>query len=171
MVIRGTLKVLVIYDSQSGFTEKMAKFVAEGVEKVKDVEVELLKIGAPFSLSKLEKADAIILGSPNNYSNVTPKMKTFLESLKNLGTPSGKIGGVFGSYTWNKGEVVEKLSAYMATFGMRIAAPPVSISSPVSIGYRDYEEIHMDNEYLQKCRNLGRAVAEQAVATASIAPP
>ena len=125
METRGLSRVLVIYDSQSGFTEKMAKFVIKGAEKVKGVEVELLKVGAPFSLFKLEKADAIIFGSPNNYSNVTLEMKTFLESLKNLDKVSGKIGGVFGSYTWNRGEVVEKLSAYMKAFGMRVMALPL----------------------------------------------
>jgi NAD(P)H dehydrogenase (quinone) len=161
MESRELLKVIVIYDSQSGFTEMMAKFVAEGVKKVNGVEVETLKIGTPFSLSKLDNVNAIILGSPNNYSNITPKMQTFLESLKNMGKLSGKIGGVFGSYSWDKGEVVEKLRTYMNAFGMRIVAPPVSISSPVSIAYRDYDELHMDKEYLQKCNDLGRVVAEQ----------
>ena len=165
METRGLSRVLVIYDSQSGFTEKMAKFVIKGAEKVKGVEVELLKVGAPFSLFKIEKADAIIFGSPNNYSNVTSEMNTVLESLKNLDKVSGKIGGVFGSYTWNRGEVVEKLNMYIAAFGMRVVAPPVSIA------YRDYEEIHIDKEYLQKCIDLGRIVAEQAVATSPITPP
>ena len=59
---------------------------------------------------------------------------------------------------------------YIAAFGMRVVAPPVSISSPVSIAYRDYEEIHIDKEYLQKCIDLGRIVAEQAFATSPITP-
>jgi flavorubredoxin len=155
--------VIVIYDSQSGFTEMMAKYVVAGAEQVKGVEVVSLKIGTPFSLSKLENANAIILGSPNYYSNITQKMQTFLDALKNKGNLSGKIGGIFGSYTWDKGEVVEKLKAYMNAFGMRLVAPPVSISSPVHIAYRDYEELHMDKEYLQKCNDLGRVVAEQAI--------
>lgn len=164
---RDLYKILVIYDSQSGFTEKMAKVVVEGAEKVQGVEVELLKIGVPFSLSKLEKADAIILGSPNIYNDVTHEMENFLDSLKDVTWLYGKIGGVFGSYTWNREEVVEKLSAYMEAFGMRVVAPRLSMASQVSMAYRDYEAIRMDEESLQKCRNLGRAVAEQLIA----APP
>lgn len=167
---RGLYTILVIYDSQSGFTEKMAKFVVEGAEKVQGVEVELLKIGVPFSLSKLENADAIIFGSPNIYHDVTHEMKNFLDPLKDVTWLDGKMGGVFGSYTWNSKEVVEKLSAYMEAFGMRVVALPLSMASPISIGYRDFEEIHMDEEYLQKCRDLGRAVAEQLIATPPTTP-
>jgi NAD(P)H dehydrogenase (quinone) len=156
--------ILVIYDSQSGFTEKMAHFIGEGAKKVQGMEVEVLKIGKPFSLSKLERADAIILGSPNIYQDVTHEMKDFLDSLKDVPWLYGKIGGVFGSYTWSS-EVVEKLSAYLEAFGMRVVAPRVAISSPVSMVYRDYEEIHIHKWSIQQCRDLGKAVAEQVIAS------
>ncbi|NQT09319.1 flavodoxin domain-containing protein, partial [Candidatus Bathyarchaeota archaeon] len=39
------MKVIVVYDSQTGNTEKMAKAVAEGVGSV--VEVDIKKVGEP----------------------------------------------------------------------------------------------------------------------------
>ena len=57
-------RVVVICDSKSGFTERMAKAVVEDTKSIKDVEVELLKMGTPFSISKIDAADGIIFRSP-----------------------------------------------------------------------------------------------------------
>ena len=44
-------KEIVVYDSKTGFTEQMAKAVVDGVKDVEGVDVELLKVGTPFSIS------------------------------------------------------------------------------------------------------------------------
>lgn len=155
-------KVIVIYDSQTGFTKRMAEAVVEGVRNAKGVEVELLKVGTPFSISKLDAADAIILGSPTIYGSVTSEMRTLLESVRehyeskrlNL---SGKIGGVFGSYEWDGGWVVETLSVEMEALGIKIVAPAVSLVDGMGGRY----EIRIDEKSLQRCRELGGAVAEK----------
>jgi len=153
-------KVIVIYDSRTGFTERMAKTVVEGAEKVRGVEVKLLKVGTPFSISELDTADAIILGSPTIYGSVTPEMGIFLECVrahkqsKRLKL-SGKIGGVFGSYGWDGGWVIEKLGADIKALGIKVVAPAVSLAHEM------YEEIRIDEEALKRCRELGRAVAEK----------
>jgi len=155
-------KVVVIYDSQTGFTERMAKAVVEGVESVKGVDVELLKLRTPFSISKLDVADGIILGSPTIYGSVTPEMRTFLECVrvnkesKRLKL-SGKAGGVFGSYGWDGGWVVDQLSIDMKALGIKIVAPTVSLADGTSGKYK----IPMDEKSLQRCRDLGRTVAEK----------
>lgn len=153
--------VIVIYDSQTGFTERMAKAVVEGVKHVTGVDVELLKVGTPFSISRLNQADAIILGSPTIYGSVTPEMGIFLECVKahaeskrlNL---SGKIGGVFGSYEWDGGWVVEKIGADMKALGIRVAAPAVSLADGMGGKYA----IRLNDDALQKCHDLGRVIAE-----------
>lgn len=156
-------KVIVIYDSKSGFTEKMAKAVVEGAESVKGVDAELLKLGTPFSISKLDAADGIVLGSPTIYGNVTPEMRTFLESVrankesKRLKL-SGKVGGVFGSYGWDGGWVVDQLSLDMKALGIRIVAPTVSLADGLGGRYK----VQIDEKSLQLCRDLGRTVAERA---------
>jgi multimeric flavodoxin WrbA len=156
-------KVIVLFDSKTGFTERMAKAVVEGAEGVEGVEIELIKVGTPFSISKLNSADALIFGSPTRYGGVTQEMSFFLENVEahkesNRLKFSGKIGGVFASYEWDGGWVAEKIKANMESLGIRIVAPPVSIVNGMP-------GINIDAESLQKCRDLGKAIAEKASGT------
>ncbi|MEM2922005.1 MAG: flavodoxin domain-containing protein, partial [Candidatus Bathyarchaeia archaeon] len=54
-------KIVIVYESMSGNTEKMAKAVAEGASSIKGVDVEIYKVGTRFPVSSLDKADAIIV--------------------------------------------------------------------------------------------------------------
>lgn len=151
-------KIVIIYDSKSGFTERMGKAVVEGVKAVENVEAELLKVGKPFSVSKLEAAGALILGSPTIYGNVTQEMRAFLESVKEHKETGklklkGKIGGVFGSYGWDGGWVVEKLSEDMQALGIKVTTPVVSLVHGI------YEPAELDKKAIQKCHELGRTIA------------
>lgn len=153
-------RVTVVYDSRGGFTERMAKAVVEGAKNVKNMEVEMLKVGTPFSISKLDVTDGIILGSPTIYGSVTQEMRNILASLrehKETGKLKlkGKVGGVFGSYGWDGGWVVDKLASDMKSLGINVVAPVVSVV------HEQYATISIDEETLQKCRDLGRAVAEK----------
>lgn len=152
-------KVMVIYDSNTGFTEEMANAVVEGIKEVEE-EVELIKVGAPFNVSRLDETDAVILGSPTIYGSISREMRAFLESVKesketNMLKLNNKKGGVFGSYSWDGGWVIRKLRSEMEVLGIKIVAPEVSlvnsmIGSPVKIDEND----------LQKCNELGKTVAK-----------
>ena len=156
-------KVVVIYDSQSGNTEKMAKAVAEGASSVEGVQSELHKVGTPFPVSILDKADAIVVGSPSIYGLPTSEMRAFLDSAKELKATKklklkDKIGGVFGSYAWDGGYVVDRLGEVMKTLGVKLVPQIVS-----AVDHRGLMQTRIDEESLQKCRDLGRAVAEELV--------
>ncbi len=156
-------KIVIIYDSKSGNTEKMAKAVEEGATSVKGVDVELHKVGTRFPVSSLDKTDAIVLGSPTIYGNPTPDMRDFLTAvadLKKSGRLSlkNKIGGVFGSYGWDGGWVVDSLAATMKTLAIRVIPPVVSaVDQMGGMGVR------ISEENLNKCRELGKAVAEKLI--------
>ncbi len=47
------MKVLVVYDSLGGNTEKMARAIAAGARSFEGVEAEAIKIGEPFPLVAL----------------------------------------------------------------------------------------------------------------------
>jgi flavorubredoxin len=155
-------KVCIIYDSQTGFTENMATAILEGVAKVTKVEGELRKIGDAFSISSLNEVDAIIFGSPTIYGNVSLSMKFFLECViahteaKRLKL-SGKLGGVFGSYEWDGGRIIEQLGVTLESLGMTI------VTSGVSLADGRYEKT-LTEQSKNKCRNFGRIIAEKAVA-------
>jgi len=59
-------RVLVVYDSEGGNTEKMALAVADGVKQIKNVEVTVKKV-EQASLDDLCRSDGIIMGSPTYY--------------------------------------------------------------------------------------------------------
>jgi flavorubredoxin len=154
-------KVIVIYDSKTGFTEAMAKIILEGVTSVSDVSAESYKVGTPFSITTINDADAIILGSPTRYGSVTQDIRAFLDSLRDLIeskriTVLGKIGGVFGSYEWDGGWVVEKMTTELEKLGIGIVAA-VSLADGLSGKQRS----GFDEVYRKQCFNLGKTVAEK----------
>jgi len=90
------MKILIVYDSRSGNTEKMAYAVAEGVRE-EDINVVIRKVD-DASIDELPDADGVILGSPVYYGLPTGKIKEFVDaSVKYHGKLDGKVGGAFAS--------------------------------------------------------------------------
>jgi NAD(P)H dehydrogenase (quinone) len=69
-------KVLVLYDSASGNTEKMAGLVAEGAGSIPHIEVRLRKVEAATADDVLW-CDGLALGSRTNMGLLSWKMKRF----------------------------------------------------------------------------------------------
>lgn len=119
--------LLIAYDSQTGNTKKMAEAIGKGAKSVEGVNVVVKKIWTKFFLEELIDADAIILGSPTHYSDMTVRMEYFLRRLEKLNL-KGKIGGAFGSIgysgkidvTYGKSYSVEALNKVMKSFGMTV---------------------------------------------------
>ena len=147
------MKIMVIYDSQTGNTEKMAKAVAEGASSVVGAVVEVKKIGEAFPLSMLEKADGLIIGSPCVYANVTDDMRGFLSNV-NDAVKAGRVNvkghnaAIFGSYGWDGAWVMETLlKGTMQSFGYKVY-DVVCVQQGTNIKY------HAD-QYLTECREFG----------------
>ena len=89
--------VLIVYDSETGNTEKMAQRVAEGVKEVDGVTVKVQRADKTTN-DDLLQAEGIIVGSPVYYGIMSAKMKTvFDRSVKIHGKLDGKVGGAFAS--------------------------------------------------------------------------
>ena len=90
------MKVLIVYDSRTGNTEKMVHAVAEGVE-AEGVEVIVKKVDEA-SVDMLPDVDGLILGSPVYYGLPSGKLKGFIDaSIKYHGKLDGKVGAAFAS--------------------------------------------------------------------------
>jgi NAD(P)H dehydrogenase (quinone) len=90
-------KILIVYDSETGNTEKMAHAVEAGVKKVDNVDVITKKVGET-NLDDLLAADGIIIGSPTYYGLMSAKVKElFDKSVKIHGKLEGKVGAAFTS--------------------------------------------------------------------------
>ena len=90
-------KILVVYDSRSGNTKKMALAVAEGAKQVKGINATVKK-AAQTSLEDLQAADGIIMGAPTYYGQMSAKLKALIDkSVKIHGKLEGKVGAAFTS--------------------------------------------------------------------------
>ena len=89
-------KVLIIYYSRTGNTEKMARFVEKGVKKTK-VDVEIKKV-KEIHVDDLLGVEGVILGSPTYFGVMAAEMKQFVDkSIKHFGKLNGKVGGAFAT--------------------------------------------------------------------------
>jgi flavorubredoxin len=143
-------KLLILYDSQSGNTEKMAEAVAEGARTVANVEVEIKYYARP---EELAQADALIFGSPTYYHDMTLPIKQMLEEAAKASIQlKRKVGAAFGSYGWS-GEAPELILEILKNrFGMQI----VELKAMA---------LYTPNEAkLDECRKLGKLVAEKIAA-------
>jgi len=140
-------KLLILYDSQTGNTEKMAEAVAEGARSVANVEVIEKYYARP---EELAEAAAIVFGSPTYYHDMTVPIKQMLEEAAKANTQlKGKIGAAFGSYGWS-GEAPQLILEILKNrFGMKTIEPPLTV-------------IYTPNQAkLEECQKLGKAVAEK----------
>jgi NAD(P)H dehydrogenase (quinone) len=89
-------KILIIYQSETGNTEKMAEAVEEGV-KQEGVEVTRKRI-RDTRVDDLLEPDGIIIGSPTYFGAPTAEIKKFVdESIKHYKKLDGKVGAAFSS--------------------------------------------------------------------------
>jgi NAD(P)H dehydrogenase (quinone) len=150
-------KVLVLYYSSYGHIEKMAAAVAEGareagadvvVKRVPEtVPEELarksgfkLDQGAPVAMvDELIDYDAIIVGTPTRFGNMTAQMKSFLDQTGGLwmqGKLIGKVGSVFtSSATQHGGQESTILSTHIVLLhqGMVIVGLPYSFAGQMGV--------------------------------------
>ena len=89
-------KILIVYYSKTGNTEKMAQAVGKGAKK-EGVEVEVKEV-SQANCEDLLNAQGIIIGSPTYYGLPAAPLKELLdESVQYHGQLEGKIGGAFAS--------------------------------------------------------------------------
>ena len=159
--------VLVTYHSATGNTEKMAQGVVEGAKAVSGTTIVLKRVGDVTS-HDLVSSDAVIVGSPVYFANMSGEVKTFFDnwSLKfdlfrdrkmrdkvgaafatGAGTSAGKeftILGIFAAMLNNQMLIVSGGGGFGAS----------ATTGPDSPG--------IDEKELAEARALGKRVAEVA---------
>ena len=90
--------LLILYYTQSGNTERMARAIAEGAE-AGGVQAQVKRV-EECGLEDLVQADGLALGSPTYFSNVSWQVKKLIdESIKLYSGKElkGKVAGLFTS--------------------------------------------------------------------------
>ena len=152
---------MVVYDSRTGNTEKMAMAVAEGARQVKRTEVAVLQVDNA-KMQDLIDSGAIILGSPTYYGNMSGKMKSFIDRTNSIhGKLKGKVGGAFtssGDTACGAETALLSMLEAMLINGMIIQGRydnkhygPTAVEAP-------------NTKEIESCRELGKRVAVLAAA-------
>lgn len=152
-------KVVIVYDSKTGNTELMAQTVAEGAKSVKGTVVQTQKLGTKFPIDTLKDADAIVVGSPTIYGNITHELTEFFQTLNYLQTVKhvvikGKKGAAFGSYGWDGGWNTQRIEEELKSLGVQLVADTVSAADQGGV-----MQTKIGKDELAKCRILGQVVA------------
>ncbi|MGB9710527.1 MAG: flavodoxin family protein [Thermodesulfovibrio sp.] len=133
-------KVLVLYYSKTGNTEKMAKMIAQGLAD-KGVNVDLKKV-EQASVDSLPDYDGYIIGSPNYFGTMAAEVKKFIdESVKYYRKIEGKLVAAFTStgMIGGGGETVclDILKAFLIHGCICLGFTRLGHYGPVSIGNPD----------------------------------
>jgi NAD(P)H dehydrogenase (quinone) len=149
------MKVLIVYDSRSGNTEKMAHAVAEGV-KAEGVDVEAKRVDEA-SVDELPEVDGLILGSPVYYGLPSGKIKEFIDaSVKYHGRLEGKVGGAFasagGTHTGAETTIIAMIESLLIHGMVVQGTSSTNHYGAASVGAPD-------EEGSETCRRLGQRVA------------
>ena len=71
-------RILIVYHTQTGNTEKMAQAVAAGARAIEDTEV-VCKRAADATLEDLLTADGLAVGTPENFGYMSGMIKDFFD--------------------------------------------------------------------------------------------
>ena len=160
--------VLVAYHSLSGNTEKMARAVVEGAQAVPGARVALKRVGEVTG-DDLFSSDALIVGSPVYWSNMSGEVKTFFDNwqLKFGVYPEFKMRNKVGAAFATGGQVsggkeITMLTILAAMLGNQM----IIVSGGGAFGASattEGDSPGIDDKELAAARDLGRRVAEVAV--------
>eukprot|EP00614_Pseudopedinella_elastica_P009637 CAMPEP_0172606372 /NCGR_PEP_ID=MMETSP1068-20121228/26570_1 /TAXON_ID=35684 /ORGANISM="Pseudopedinella elastica, Strain CCMP716" /LENGTH=322 /DNA_ID=CAMNT_0013409055 /DNA_START=185 /DNA_END=1153 /DNA_ORIENTATION=+ len=184
------VKVLVLYDSSTSCTRKMAAIVAEGAKQLGQVEVRLRFVpgdlngwdadgcrggaganegGREAVFEDVEWADAVACGTPTNLGCVSWRMKKFWDDLSQSGlwnTLDGKVGCSFSSQGGDAGGgelVCMAMNAVLMNFGFAVFGVTDYVSFKKTLHYGAIcAKAPRDELDVMACRRLGRRLAEFA---------
>ncbi|MFH1406698.1 MAG: flavodoxin domain-containing protein [Candidatus Omnitrophota bacterium] len=120
-------KVVVVYETMWGSTEKMAKAIAEGIIDA-GTEVKVFDINHTDRteiIKEMLDAKGYIIGSSTHGNDMLPAITGFLQFLKGM-KPQNRLGCAFGSYGWAGGATGE-VEEFLKKAGIEIVQPAVTL--------------------------------------------
>ena len=150
------MRILVIYDSRTGNTEKMALAVAEGARENRDVQVTLKKVDEVSNEDLLEAA-GIVIGSPTYYGQMSSKIKTlFDKSISIHGKLAGKVGAAFTS----SGGAASGAETTIISILIAMLIHGMIIQGQTSSGHYGAAAVGTPKETeIEKCREIGKMIS------------
>jgi len=142
-------KVVVVYETMWGATEKMARKIVRGLTD-SGISVKLFDITQSDRTEVIKEmldAKGFLLGSSTHDNDVLTSIAAFLEFLKGL-RPAKRVAAAFGSYGW-AGGAVKTIENSLRETGIEIVQPSISF------------QYVPNEEELKKCFEFGRDFAKK----------
>jgi NAD(P)H dehydrogenase (quinone) len=162
-----SVTVLVAYHSATGHTEKMAQGVAEGARSLPGTRVVLKRVGDVVA-DDLFSADAVIVGSPVYWSNMSGDVKKFFDDwqLKFGVFPEFKMRNKVGAAFATGGQVSSGKEVTMLTIlAAMLGNQMIVVSGGGAFGASattEGDSPGIDDKELASARELGKRVADVA---------
>jgi flavorubredoxin len=141
-------KVVIVYETMWGATEKMARQIAQGISAT-GTEVKMYNIAESDRtevITQMLSAKGFIFGSSTHDNDMLPNIAAFLELIKGF-KPKGRQISFFGSYGWAGGSVNE-MQDMLKTCGGEFSLPGIAF------------KYNPDPIELKSCVDFGRNFAQ-----------
>jgi len=80
--VNAIMKVLIIFDTKHGNTQKVAELIADGINSVESNETEVKNV-KDIDLNEDKAYDLLLIGSPNHAKSHVKSIKKFINNLPN----------------------------------------------------------------------------------------
>jgi len=147
-------KVLIVYYTLYGNTEKAAQAICKGL-KEGGIDCDCKKV-KDVSLGEIERYEVVLFGSPTHADSIPDEMRKFMDSLKRVKLKE-KMGAAFDT-RYEDAEVgaLTILEKYMKQFGMNLVSPGLPVLLPVGAAKGPL----LKDESV-KCREYGKSIAQK----------
>ena len=158
-------KILVLFQSASGNTAKMADLVAEGARLIPGIEVRVREVLAAVP-EDVNWCDGLAVGSPTNMGILSWKMKRFWDEtmFDHWGKVDGKIACAFSSSGgWGGGAEIacQSLLTVLMNFGFLVFGVTDYSGKTMTAHYGAIAaQAPREPDVQDACRLLGRRLAE-----------
>jgi len=158
-------KVLVLFDSKTGNTGKMAQLVGEGASEIAGTEVRVKSVDEATA-DDVVWCDGIAVGSPTNMGLLSWKMKQFWDEtlVEQWMKVDGKIGCAFSSAGgWGGGAELasQSILTLLMNFGFLVFGVTDYVSKLTTLHYGAITAREpREEESKAACRKLGKRLAE-----------
>ena len=163
-------RVLVLYDSKTGHTARMAEFVARGAQSIPESETRIRSVDEATEDDALW-CDGIAVGTPTQYGILSSQMKHFWDQVAGgvWGQVDGKIACAFASSGgWGGGAELTNLSTLLVlmNFGFLVFGVPDYVGEAFTLHYGAVATRDPQNHEIAACERLGQRLAQWVAAFA-----
>ncbi len=150
----GATRVLIVYDSRYGNTEKAAYTVGEELNEAGGYKVKVSN-SRSVEPSSVDACTLLVIGTPTHFGTFTRRTGKFINSLSGRDLKGKRISFFATYFGEDSGKAVEKMESRL-----RAVNPGVTLIDGHSVDVRGMRGPAPESE-LEKCRLYGRNLSEE----------